>query len=60
MTDADEELNMFIRRFLKKVGIALQKEIENAWKDTGKVKVKMVLTCEELGIDFTVEDEIGI
>ena len=55
----DEKLNMSIRRFLKKVGITSQNQIENAWKDDKKVKVKMVLTIEELGLNHTIEGEIG-
>tara|TARA_B100000927_G_C16125787_1_gene333122 strand:- start:341 stop:514 length:174 start_codon:yes stop_codon:yes gene_type:complete len=55
----DEELNMSIRRFLKKVGISSQNEIERAWKGKKKVKIKMVLTCEELDIKHIVEGEIG-
>ena len=55
----DEKLNMSIRRFLKKVGITSQSEIEKAWKDNKLVKVKMVLTIEELGLEHTIEGEIG-
>ena len=55
----DENLDMSIRRFLKKVGITLQKNIENAWKENKKVKLKMVLTVEELGLNHTIEGEIG-
>jgi len=55
----DEELNMSIRRFLKKVGISSQNEIERAWKGKNKVKIKMVLTCDELDINHVVEGEIG-
>ena len=55
----DEKLNMSIRRFLKKVGITSQNEIEKAWKDNKSVKVKMVLTIEELNLEHTIEGEIG-
>ena len=55
----DEKLNMSIRRFLKKVGITSQNEIEKAWKDNKLVKVKMVLTIEDLGLEHTIEGEIG-
>ena len=55
----DEKLNISIRKFLKKVGITSQNEIENAWKGNKPVKVKMVLTIEELGLEHTVEGEIG-
>ena len=55
----DEKLNMSIRRFLKKVGITSQNEIEKAGKNNKLVKVKMVLTIEELGLKHTIEGEIG-
>ena len=57
--EMDEKLNMSIRRFLKKVGITSQNEIEKAWKDSKSVKVKMVLTIEELGLEHSIEGEIG-
>jgi hypothetical protein len=57
--EMDEKLNMSIRRFLKKVGITSQNEIEKAWKDNKSVKVKMVLTIEELSLEHTIEGEIG-
>ena len=55
----DEKQNMSIKRFLKKVGITSQKEIEKTLKDNKLVKVKMVLTIEELGLKHTIEGEIG-
>ena len=55
----DEKLNISIRRFLKKVGITSQNEIENAWKQNKTVKAKMVLTIEELNLEHTIEGEIG-
>tara|TARA_B100001029_G_C14627148_1_gene217221 strand:+ start:114 stop:290 length:177 start_codon:yes stop_codon:yes gene_type:complete len=55
----DEKLNMSIRRFLKKVGITSQNAIEDAWRGNKSVKVKMVLTIEELGLEHTIEGEIG-
>ena len=55
----DEKLNISIRRFLKKVGITSQNEIENAWKQNKTVKAKMVLTIEELNLEHTIEGEIS-
>ena len=55
----DEKLNISIRRFLKKVGITSQNEIENAWKQNKTVKEKMVLTIEELNLEHTIEGEIS-
>ena len=57
---SNEELNISIRKFLKKVGISSQQEIEKAYNNnSGKVKVKMILTCEELNLEHIIEDEIG-
>ena len=55
----DNEVTMSIRKFLKKVGITSQQEIEKVFSGTGMVKVKMVLSCEELNIEHVVEGEIG-
>ena len=55
----DDEVNMSIRKFLKKVGITSQQEIEKVYSGTGMVKVKMVLSCEELNLEHVVEGEIG-
>ena len=56
---SNEEVTMSIRKFLKKVGITSQQEIEKVYNGKGKVKVKMVLSSEELNLEHTVEDEIG-
>ena len=56
---SDDEITMSIRKFLKKVGITSQQEIEKAYRGTGKVKVKMVLSCEELNFEHIIEGEIG-
>ena len=56
---SNEEVTMSIRKFLKKVGITSQQEIEKVYDGEGKVKVKMVLSSEELNLEHTVEDEIG-
>ena len=55
----DDEVTMSIRKFLKKVGITSQQEIEKVYSGTGLVKVKMVLSCEELNLEHVVEGEIG-
>ena len=55
----DDEVLISIRKFLKKVGITSQQEIEKVYSGTGKVKVKMVLSCEELDLEHVVEGEIG-
>ena len=55
----DDEVTMSIRKFLKKVGITSQQEIEKVYSGVGKVKVKMVLSCEELNLEHVIEGEIG-
>ena len=59
----NEKLNMSIRRFLKKVGVTSQQEIEKSWRENEtpineKVKVKMTLTSEELNLEHTIEGTI--
>ena len=56
---SDDEVTMSIRKFLKKVGITSQQEIEKVYSDSGKVKVKMVLSSEELNLEHVIEGEIG-
>ena len=56
---SDDEVTMSIRKFLKKVGISSQQEIEKVYSGKGKVKVKMVLSCEELSLEHVIEGEIG-
>ncbi len=56
---SDDEVTMSIRKFVKKVGISSQQEIEKAYSGQGKVKVKMVLSSEELNLDHVIEGEIG-
>ena len=56
---SDDEVTMSIRKFLKKVGITSQQEIEKVYRGTGKVKVKMVLSCEALKLEHVIEGEIG-
>ena len=56
---SDDEVTMSIRKFLKKVGITSQQEIEKVYSGKGKVKVKMVLSSEELNLEHIIEGEIG-
>ena len=58
---SDEAFNMSLRKFLKQVGVTSQQEIEKAVranKPGGKVKAKMVLTIEEIGLEHVVTGEI--
>jgi hypothetical protein len=65
----EETLNMDIRKFLKKVGVTSQREIEMAVHDglkTGKLAgdekfaVRMTLEVPGLGIQHFIEDEIAL
>ena len=63
----EENLNMSIRKFLKKVGITSQREIERALDKAGSdgrldgtpVHVKMSLECAFFDKTLTIEDEIS-
>ncbi len=62
----DDDFNMSMRKFLKQVGVTSQQEIEKAVRQakaagslpTGKVRAKMVLTIEEIGMSHVVEGDI--
>ena len=65
----EDRFNMSARKFLKMVGVTSQREIEGAVRraleegrlqGVGKVKAKVVLTIEEVGLSHEVEDEIEI
>ena len=63
----EEALNMSIRKFLKKVGITSQREIEKALGqavsagdlDGKPVAVKMTLDCDLLDSPLTIDGEIN-
>ena len=64
----EEQLNMQIRKFLKKVGVQSQREIENAVQraiEEGSIasgqelKASMRLTVDELDLDVTIEGDIS-
>ncbi len=65
----EESLNMQIRKFLKKVGINSQREIENALRqaehggrlNTGdKIALGMTLKIDALDVSLVIEDTIRI
>lgn len=66
----DEEIfNMELRKFLKKVGVTSQREIETAVRDaldSGKLKgsenlkVKAVLSIEALGLSHDIDGDIKL
>ena len=65
----EDTLNMEVRKFLKKVGITSQQEIERAVREalaagtvTGTTRLKARMTFEVGGADleFVIEDEIAL
>ena len=65
----DEVLNIQVRKFLKKVGIQSQREIEQAVKDhirkgslsgAEKLDATMLLEVPEIGLKVSIEGEIEI
>jgi hypothetical protein len=65
----NEVLNQQIRRFLKKVGITSQREIENAVRDAlqreavdtaARLPAAMTLEIAELGLSVRIEGEIAL
>ncbi len=65
----ENHLNMEIRKFLKKVGVTSQREIEKAVKsalDNSKLsgsetlKAHMRLEIDEVDLDLRIEGDIGL
>jgi hypothetical protein len=64
----EDRFNMSVRKFLKVVGVTSQREIENAVREAvragrlqgGKVKAKVTLTIDAVGLAHEVEDEIEL
>ncbi len=65
----EDEFNLQIRKFLKKVGIQSQRAIEMAVRDqiesgnlTGSetLNAKVHLTIEQLGVEHIIEDTIAL
>ena len=65
----DDQFNMNIRKYLKKVGITSQREIENAVRaalDKGDIKgdenlgVKVTLAIGTLNLSVDIDGEIGL
>ncbi len=65
----EDALNISVRRFLKKVGITSQREIETSVRDMeargdlppgGTVPVSVTLRCEALGIEHELHGEIDV
>jgi hypothetical protein len=65
----EDLFNNSLRKFLKKVGVTSQREIEKAVRDavaSGRLKgneklpAKMVLTVDGIGLSHEVDDEIEL
>jgi len=65
----EETFNLQLRKFLKKVGINSQREIERAVRDAldagklggnEKLKAKMTLEIPELGVKMAMDDDIAL
>lgn len=65
----EDTLNMDIRKFLKRVGISSQREIEHAVSkaleqgqltEKATFSLKMTLSVPALGIDHQIDDEITL
>ncbi len=57
-----DEFNMSMRKFLKQVGVTSQQAIQEAMRDAdasgNPVKIRAVITIEELGMTHQVDGEI--
>ncbi len=65
----EDAFNMSIRKFLKKVGVTSQREIEHAVQNklqsgdldsTAKLKAKVVLTVDGIGLSVPIEGDIEL
>jgi hypothetical protein len=65
----EDTFNLQIRKFLKKVGITSQREIESAVRQAvadgkidgnGKVNATVTLRVPEVGIEMNIEDDIAL
>ena len=62
---SDEQFNMSMRKYLKKVGVTSQQEIERVVREAnlqgkGKLAVKAVLTAEGTDLHHVVTGEIDL
>jgi hypothetical protein len=65
----EETFNMELRKFLKKVGVTSQREIENAVRaamkagsltGTERLKARMRLEVDEVNLELVIEDDIAL
>ncbi len=59
-----DKFNMSIRKFLKEVGVTSQQRIEQAVRDAGldegRIRLRVRLTADGLGLDHVVEGTIEL
>jgi hypothetical protein len=62
---SDDDFNMSMRKFLKQVGVTSQQQIEEAVRAAreagtapGEVRLRMVLTCEDIDLQHEVTGTI--
>ncbi len=64
MEEKEDEFNMSMRKFLKKVGVTAQQEIERVVREdhlsSGKLKVRAIVTAEGTSLNHVVEGEIEL
>lgn len=65
----EEQFNMEVRKFLKKVGVTSQRELERAVREglasgtikgNEQLKAQMTLEIADLGITFKIDGEIDL
>jgi len=65
----EDTFNMEVRKFLKKVGVASQREIEKAVREavtagtvagTERLKARMKLEVEGVNLELVIEDDIAL
>ena len=60
----EDRFNIELRKFLKQVGVTSQREIEKAVREGGAsprvIRVKMVLTSDDVPLNHVVEDTIEL
>ena len=65
----EDAFNMSIRKFLKKVGVTSQREIEQAVRDalesgklsgTESLRAKVALTIDGVGLDVAIDGDIDL
>ena len=65
----EDTFNLQVRKFLKKVGVTSQREIEKAVREavasgthpgSGKVRASVTLKLPELGVELDIDDHIAL